>query len=70
LQWVDPLVGLRLRHYFGEGEEIILKGDIGGFNAASDFTWQVAGAYSFEFAKRDDVTFAGILGYRVLSVDY
>jgi opacity protein-like surface antigen len=41
-------------------------GDIGGFSAGSDFTWQVALGAAYDFSK----TISGKFGYRYLSVDY
>ena len=31
IQWVDPVIGLRLRHQFTPQQEIMVRGDIGGF---------------------------------------
>lgn len=70
MQWVDPVAGIRLRHDFGGGHGLMLRGDIAGLGVGSDFTWQLVGAYSWEFATRDNVTYSGVLGYRALSVDY
>ena len=70
IDWVDPLVGLRLRHQFMPGHEVAVRGDIGGFGAGSQFSWQVVGAYSWDFAVRDGITYSGMLGYRALDVDY
>jgi hypothetical protein len=41
--WLDPLVGLRLRHHFSPATELVLRADIGGFGAGSDLTWQAMG---------------------------
>jgi len=69
LEWVDPVVGARLRHQMASGSELSLIGDIGGFGAGSDFSWQAIGVYGF------DVMCFGtpihtVVGYRALSVDY
>ncbi len=69
-QWFDPVVGARMRHDIGGGRQFVLMADVGGFGVGSDFTWQGLAAYTFEFAKRGDTTFAGAIGYRALSVDY
>ena len=45
-------------------------GDFGGFGVGSQFSWNALAAYSFAFAKRDGVTYSGLLGYRALSADY
>jgi hypothetical protein len=68
--WVDPMVGLRLRHQFAPGSELTLAGDVGGFGAASQFSWQALAAYRWIFAKSHGITWSGLLGYRALSVDY
>jgi|RhiMethySRZTD1v2_1073278.scaffolds.fasta_scaffold181686_2 hypothetical protein len=52
------------------GQELVLRADVGGFDAGSQFSWNVLGAYSFNFAVRNGVTYAGLLGYRALSVDF
>lgn len=70
VDWVDPLVGGRIRHQFAPGQELMLRGDIGGFGAGSQFSWNVLAAYSFEICAQDGVTYSGILGYRLLDVDY
>ena len=36
LEWVDPVVGGRMRHQFASGSEFNLEGDVGGFGAGSD----------------------------------
>ena len=47
VQWVDPLIGMRLRHSPAPGEEIAVRGDVGGFGAGSKFTWQVLATYNW-----------------------
>jgi hypothetical protein len=42
----------------------------GGFGAGSEFTWQAIGGYGFAFGTYNGITFAGVIGYRALSVDY
>jgi hypothetical protein len=69
LEWVDPVVGARLRHQIAPGKHLGLTGDVGGFGAGSEFSWQVVGTYGF------DTTCLGqplhmVLGYRALAVDY
>ena len=70
VDWVDPLVGGRIRHQLVPGHELMLRGDIGGFGAGSEFSWNVLGAYSFKICIYDGVTYSGLLGYRALDVDY
>ncbi|ARP98537.1 hypothetical protein [Pseudorhodoplanes sinuspersici] len=68
--WIDPIVGLRLRHQFSPGHELTLSGDVGGFDVGSQFSWQAIGAYRWTFAKTHNVTWSGLLGYRALYVDF
>jgi hypothetical protein len=70
VDWVDPLVGLSLRHQVAPGQELLLRGDVGGFGAGSEFSWNVIGAYSFEVGVYYGVTVSGVLGYRALAVDF
>jgi hypothetical protein len=70
VDWLDPIVGARLRYTVAPGHELFLRGDIGGFGVGSQFSWQAIGGYAFDFATWRGVTFGGILGYRALYVDY
>lgn len=69
LDWVDPIVGMRLRHQFASGSELQFLGDIGGFGVGSDLTWQLFAGYGFDFGVWQS-TLHGIVGYRALAVDY
>jgi hypothetical protein len=69
LEWVDPFIGGRLRHGFGDNKDLTLEADVGGFGVGSDFSWQVVATYGF------DVNCFGtplhtVIGYRALAVDY
>jgi hypothetical protein len=69
LEWVDPVVGARIRHQMAPGKHLNLEADVGGFGAGSEFSWQVVGTYGF------DVNCLGTplhtrIGYRALAVDY
>ncbi|HVG50690.1 MAG TPA: hypothetical protein VM867_03560 [Xanthobacteraceae bacterium] len=68
--WVDPIVGLRLRHQLAPGHEVRLSGDVGGFGVGSEFSWQLVGAYSFDVARTRMGLWSGMLGYRALYVDF
>ena len=64
--WVN-----RLKEYYGgtgitDTNILVGYGDVGGFGAGSDFTWQVALGAAYDFSK----TISGKFGYRYLSVDY
>jgi hypothetical protein len=69
LDWVDPFVGLRLRHQLAPGKELQFLGDVGGFGVGSDFSWQLFGGYSFDFSLWQ-ANLHGLVGYRALAVDY
>ena len=67
LDWVDPFVGLRVRHELAPGKELQFLGDIGGFGVGSDLTWQLFAGYGFDFWQS---SLHGLVGYRALAVDY
>ncbi|SKA31101.1 hypothetical protein SAMN02745126_05089 [Enhydrobacter aerosaccus] len=70
VQWVDPVIGLRLRHQFTPTQSVFVRGDVGGFGVSgSQFSWQAVGAYSYGWQ------FTGYqielaLGFRALGVTY
>ena len=69
LEWVDPVVGARIRHQIAPGKELTLIGDVGGFGAGSEFSWQAVATYGF------DVNCFGsplhtVIGYHALAVDF
>ena len=70
VQWIDPFVGARLRWQPAAGEEVSLRGDVGGFGAGSKFTWQALATYNWLLCTHGALTLDGYLGYRALSVDY
>jgi len=70
VQWVDPFLGARLRWQPAPGEELSLRGDLGGFGAGSKFTWQALAAYSWRLCQQGPLTLDGYLAYRALAVDY
>jgi hypothetical protein len=70
VDWLDPVIGARVRYTVAPGHELFLRGDIGGFGVGSEFSWQAIGAYAFDFGTYQGITFSGVIGYRALSVDY
>jgi len=66
IDWVDPVIGLSGRVKVWKPVSLYAKGDIGGFGAASDFTWQVQGGLEFQVTRWmwSDV------GWRYLKNDY
>ena len=69
LEWVDPVVGARLRHQMTSGAELALYCDVGGFGVGSDFSWQAVATYSFD-VKCFGTPLRTVVGYRALAVDY
>jgi hypothetical protein len=69
VQWVDPLVGLRLRHNFTPQQQIMVRGDVGGFGLGSQFTWQAVGVYSYSW-QFTGYQIAALIGFRALGVSY
>jgi hypothetical protein len=69
LTWVDPVVGLRLRHQLTPTQKIVLRGDIGGFGFQSSLTWQASALYSYAWQFTGHQVVAGV-GYRALGVNY
>lgn len=70
VDWVDPFVGLRLRHQIAPGQKFTVRGDIGGFGVGSDLSWQAVGSYDFQILQRSAYAVDAYIGYRALSVDY
>jgi len=69
LDWVDPVVGLRLRHQFTPAQEVMLLGDVGGFGFQSNFEWQALGVYSYAW-QFTGYQVAALIGYRAIGVNY
>jgi hypothetical protein len=70
VDWVDPFVGARLRYQLEPGQNLTLRGDVGGFGAGSDFSWQAIATYDVQLCVTDTYAIDGYLGWRALSVDY
>lgn len=64
--WIDPVVGARAHFHINDKVSFLAQGDIGGFGAGSDFTWQALATVNYSF--NDKVALSA--GYKVLSVDY
>ncbi len=67
--WIDPTVGLRSTIGIGRRWEVVLGGDVGGFDAASQFTWSAVGTigYVFNIGRVESSIFAG---YKAIGDDY
>lgn len=70
IDWLDPVVGARLRRDLGHGDRIVARGDVGGFGLGSKFSWCITSTYNFAMYQRKRSSISGHLGYRLLSVDY
>jgi len=70
VSWVDPFVGFRVKHRLAPGQDLSLEADIGGFGLGSRISYQALGAYRFDIGATGSVAWAGVVGYRVLYVDY
>jgi hypothetical protein len=70
VNWVDPVVGMRVRQEITPHDQISILADIGGFGVGSQFSWQVFGGYSHSWDIGRKTQLALALGYRILSVDY
>jgi hypothetical protein len=64
--WVDPLVGLRAQVNLTRWLYVKTQGDVGGFGAGSQLTWNALAALGFNFTRN---VYAE-LGYRYMYVDY
>ena len=70
VNWVDPVVGFRVRHKVAPGQDLSLEADLGGFGLGSRISYQAVGAYRFGIGSTGSVAWSGVLGYRALYVDY
>lgn len=64
--WFDPIVGARAVVSLGGGWFVQAAGDIGGFGAESDLTWQALGGVGYRFSPMVSM----VAGYRAMGVDY
>lgn len=65
-RWVDPFVGLRVKHLVTPRFGLILRADVGGFKVGSDFVWNVVGTFQYAVAER---VLLGV-GWRTIDLDY
>ncbi|HWK37422.1 MAG TPA: hypothetical protein VNQ81_11240 [Povalibacter sp.] len=70
VDWFDPFIGARLTHTPAPGQQLMLRGDFGGFGVGSQFTWQLLGTYTSYLGTHAGIDFDAYLGYKALSVDY
>ena len=70
VDWVDPFIGARVRQQLAPGQEIVLRGDVGGFGAGSQFSWQAIATYNWLLGVTHGIPVDGYVGFRALSADY
>ena len=66
VSWVDPVIGSSGRAHLWKPVSFWAKGDIGGFGAASDLTWQVQGGLEIQVTR----WLYSNIGWRYLKNDY
>lgn len=64
--WADPIIGVRGRYYVSRAIFLNGYGDVGGFGAGSELSWQVLGTVGIQAARWCDVQ----VGYRALGFEY
>lgn len=64
--WVDPVLGARWMPRLSESFRLLVQGDVGGFGAASDFTWCAQAGVLWDASQTTSVA----LLYKALGVDY
>ena len=64
--WIDPVVGLRTRTRLNDWLFIPVRGDIGGFGANSELTWEAFAGVGLQISRWA----AFIAGYRTIGYNY
>jgi len=64
--WVDPFAGARLRFKLSEKWGLAVRGDIGGFGAGSDLTWETTAFFFYQIRESIALTF----GYKYMDVHF
>ena len=64
--WVDPIIGARFQYELGHDFFFRTVGDVGGFDVASQFTWQAMAGFGYRCNERGSL----MLGYRAIGTDY
>src|SRR6516165_5606079 len=70
VDWADPFVGARIQQQLAPGQELVLRGDVGGFGAGSQFSWQAIATYNSPLCEIHGIPVDGYVGFRALYVDY
>jgi hypothetical protein len=64
--WVDPMIGGRLRLRLSEKWQASLRGDLAGFGVGSELSTNIVGTVGYNITDRHTLAF----GYRYLDIDY
>jgi hypothetical protein len=64
--WTDPIIGIRAQWDINERWYLSAKGDIGGFEVESDFTWNIHGSVGYRLNESASLE----VGYRYFDTDY
>ncbi len=64
--WVDPIIGVRVTHQISPRAALLARGDIGGFGAGSDFTWNIEAGAEFSLTRRLGLQIL----FKTLGIDY
>jgi hypothetical protein len=64
--WVDPVLGARWMPRIGDAWRLLIQGDVGGFGAASNFSWCAMGGVLWDLSESTTIA----LLYKALGVDY
>jgi hypothetical protein len=65
-EWVDPIVGIRVRGEASDKLSVMLDMDVGGFGVSSKLTFHMVANMVYAFND----TYSGVFGYRLLDIEY
>jgi hypothetical protein len=64
--WVDPLIGGRLRFQLSDRWQAALRADLAGFGVGSELTTNIVATIGYKLSERNSLAF----GYRYMDIDY
>jgi hypothetical protein len=64
--WVDPIVGIRVRHKLSEHWGVFATGAYGGFDVGAEEYWQFIAGISYRLTEHSSIA----LAYRGIGTDY
>jgi hypothetical protein len=64
--WIDPVFGVRGRTRVSPDTFLLAMGDIGGFGASSQLTWQALAAFGYDLSEATSLA----IGYRALGYNH